>query len=153
MSTLNDAEITAEVAPSYTPSSRAPSPDPRPRLAGASEVWQLVRARCEAAPVEEFLVLAMNQRHRLMSLTMSARGSLSGVEVHPRDVFRPLIAEGAAAVIFVHNHPSGDPTPSRADIELTQRLREVGEICGIPVLDHVVVGTDSYSSLAERNWR
>jgi DNA repair protein RadC len=150
---LHDAEISAEAAPSYTPSSRPASPDARPLLTGASAVWQLVRERCEAAPVEEFLMLALDTRHRLQSLTMNARGSLTGVEVHPRDVFRPLIAAGAAAVIFVHNHPSGDPTPSRADIELTQRLRDVGDLCGIPVLDHVVVGRDSYASLAERNWK
>ena len=65
-------------------------------------------------------------------------------------MFRALIKAGAAAVIFCHNHPSGDPTPSRQDIELTDRLREVGELCGIPVLDHVVVGAGGYVSLAER---
>jgi DNA repair protein RadC len=68
-------------------------------------------------------------------------------------VFRPLIKAGAAAVIFCHNHPSGDPSPSRADVELTTRLREVGELCGIPVLDHVVVGFEGYASLSERGWR
>jgi DNA repair protein RadC len=82
-----------------------------------------------------------------------ARGSLTGVEVHPRDVFCPLIRTSAAAVIFCHNHPSGDPTPSRQDIALTMRLREVGELCGISVLDHVVVGWEGYTSLADRGWR
>jgi DNA repair protein RadC len=82
----------------------------------------------------------------------AARGSLTGVEVHPRDVFRVLIKAGAAAVIFCHNHPSGDPSPSMQDIELTTRLREVGDMCGITVLDHVVVGASGYASLAERGW-
>ena len=68
-------------------------------------------------------------------------------------MFRPLIRQGIAAVIFCHNHPSGDPAPSRADIELTSRLRDVGELVGIPVLDHVVVGWEGFVSLAERNWR
>jgi DNA repair protein RadC len=95
----------------------------------------------------------MDVRHRIISRTMAARGSLTGVEIHPRDVFRPLIAEGAAACLFVHNHPSGDPSPSRADIELTQRLRDVGDLVGIPVLDHVVIGDEGFVSLAERNWR
>jgi DNA repair protein RadC len=81
-----------------------------------------------------------------------ARGSLTGVDVHPRDVFRPLIRGGAAAVIFCHNHPSGDPSPSRQDIELTMRLREVGDLCGIAVLDHVVVGADGFTSLAQEYW-
>ena len=72
--------------------------------------------------------------------------------MHPRDVFRPLIRGGAAAVIFCHNHPSGDPAPSRQDLDLTMRLREVGELCGITVLDHVVVGADGFTSVAQEYW-
>jgi DNA repair protein RadC len=123
------------------------------RLAGASEVWTHMRARLSGAPVEEFWAIALDVRHRVVMDTMLARGSLTGVEIHPRDVFRPLIRRGVAAVLFCHNHPSGDPAPSRADIELTTRLREVGELCGIPVLDHVVVGAQGFVSLAERGWR
>jgi DNA repair protein RadC len=123
------------------------------RLAGASDVWMHMRARLSGVPVEEFWAIAMDVRHRVVMDTMIARGSLTGVEVHPRDGCRALIKAGAAAVIFCHNHPSGDPAPSRADIELTIRLREVGELCGIPVLDHVVVGAQGFVSLAERNWR
>ena len=123
------------------------------RLAGASEVWMHMRARLSGVAVEEFWAIAMDVRHRVVMDSMIARGSLTGVEVHPRDVFRALIKVGAAAVIFCHNHPSGDPMPSRQDIELTVRLREVGEMCGVPVLDHVVVGAGGYVSLAERGWR
>jgi DNA repair protein RadC len=123
------------------------------RLTGAFEVWTHMRARLAGRPVEEFWVIAMDVRHRVVLDRMLARGSLTGVEVHPRDVFRPLIKSGAAAAIFCHNHPSGDPSPSRQDIELTTRLREVGDMCGIAVLDHVVVGWEGYVSLAERNWR
>ena len=123
------------------------------RLAGAAEVFAHMRARLSGLPAEEFWAIALDVRHRVVFDAMLARGSLTGVEVHPRDVFRPLIKAGAAAVLFCHNHPSGDPAPSRADIELTTRLREVGDLCGIPVLDHVVVGADGYVSLAERNWR
>ncbi len=123
------------------------------RLAGASDVWTHMRARLSAAPVEEFWAIALDVRHRVLFDEMLARGSLTSVEIHPRDIFRPLIKAGAAAVLFTHNHPSGDPSPSRADIELTTRLREVGDLCGIPVLDHVVVGAEGFVSLAERNWR
>ena len=123
------------------------------RLAGAADVWMHMRARLSGGPVEEFWAIATDVRHRVVMDSMIARGSLTGVEVHPRDVFRALIKGGAAAVIFCHNHPSGDPTPSRQDIELTVRLREVGDMCGIPVLDHVVVGSGGYVSLAERGWR
>jgi DNA repair protein RadC len=123
------------------------------RLAGASEVWTYFRARLAPLAVEEFWALALDVRHRVQSEHCLARGSLTGVEIHPRDVFRPLIRQATAAVIFCHNHPSGDPAPSRADVELTARLREVGDLCGIPVLDHVIVGWEGYASLAERNWR
>lgn len=123
------------------------------RLAGAADVWTHLRDRLCALPVEEFWTIAVDVRHRVLFDELLARGSLTGVEIHPRDVFRPLIRAGAAAVILCHNHPSGDPSPSRADIELTLRLREVGDLCGITVLDHVVVGTEGYVSLAERGWR
>ena len=89
------------------------------RLAGASEVWTYFRGRLAPLSVEEFWAIGLDVRHRVQSETCLARGSLTGVEIHPRDVFRPLIRQGTAAVIFCHNHPSGDPAPSRADIELT----------------------------------
>jgi DNA repair protein RadC len=138
--------------PVYTPSSQAARPRPGIRIAGATEVWLEMR-ELETVAVEEFWILALDARHRLISKTLGSRGSMTGVEVHPRDVFRPLIQMGAVAVIFVHNHPSGDPTPSRADIDLTNRFREVGDLVGIPVLDHVIIGEQGFSSLCERNWR
>jgi DNA repair protein RadC len=122
------------------------------RLGAAAEVWAHYRARLALAPIEEFWVLGLDVRHRLIFETCIARGSLTGVEVHPREVFRPLIRVAAAAAIFCHNHPSGDPSPSRQDLELTARLRDVGELCGIALLDHVVVAADGYTSLAERGW-
>jgi DNA repair protein RadC len=131
----------------------AGQPERGQRVAGASEVWTYFRSRLAPLSIEEFWALGLDVRHRVQSEHCLARGSLTGVEIHPRDVFRPLIRQATAAVIFCHNHPSGDPSPSRADIELTARLRAVGDLCGIPVLDHVVVGWEGYASLAERNWR
>jgi DNA repair protein RadC len=122
------------------------------RLASASDVYTHMRARLSGSPVEEFWAIGLDVRHRVLLDTMLARGSLTGVDVHPRDVFRALIKSGVAAVIFCHNHPSGDPSPSRQDVELTTRLREVGEICGIAVLDHVVVAASGFVSLSERGW-
>lgn len=122
-------------------------------IRSAGDVAQYLRAKLAPNHVEEFWALTLDVRHRVMSERMISRGSLTGVEVHPRDAFRPLIAEGAAAVIFCHNHPSGDPEPSRQDVELTRRLRDVGDLCGIAVLDHVVVGTEGFTSLAERGWK
>jgi DNA repair protein RadC len=123
------------------------------RLAGASDVWTYFRTRLAPLRIEEFWGVALDVRHRVQAELCLARGSLTGVEVHPRDVFRPLIRVAAAAVIFCHNHPSGDPSPSHQDVELTARLRDVGELVGIPVVDHVVVGWEGYVSLAERHWR
>lgn len=122
------------------------------RIASAHEVAAHLRARLGASPVEEFWALALDVRHRVLWESCLARGSLTGVEVHPRDAFRPLIRGGAAAVIFCHNHPSGDPSPSRQDLELTARLRDVGDLCGIAVLDHVIVGADGFTSLADEYW-
>lgn len=122
------------------------------RLGHSAEVWTHMRARLAAHATEEFWALGLDVRHRLQVELCVARGSLTAVEVHPRDVFRPLIRAAVASVIFCHNHPSGDPTPSRQDAELTARLRQVGELCGIVVLDHVVVAADGYTSLAERGW-
>jgi len=127
-------------------------PERGQRLGAASEVWAYYRARLAFAPVEEFWVLGLDVRHRLLFETCVARGCLTGVEVHPREVYRPLIRAAAAAAIFCHNHPSGDPSPSRQDLELTRRLREVGELVGIAVLDHVVVAADGYTSFADRGW-
>jgi DNA repair protein RadC len=80
---------------------------------------------------------------------MASQGTLTASLVHPREVFRPALREAAAAIILVHNHPSGDPTPSREDREVTERLVHVGEILGIPVLDHVIVAERGYVSLRQ----
>jgi DNA repair protein RadC len=122
------------------------------RLAAASDLWSHYRARLAYAPSEEFWVIGVDVRHRVVLEACIARGSLTGVEVHPREVFRPLIRASAAAALLCHNHPSGDPSPSRQDLELTVRLKEVGELCGISILDHVVVASEGYTSLAERGW-
>jgi len=80
-----------------------------------------------------------------------SEGSLTAALVHPREVFAPAIREGAAALILVHNHPSGDPTPSAEDAALTERLRQVGDLVGVRILDHVVIGRGHYVSMAESN--
>ncbi len=98
---------------------------------------------------EVFVVLALDAKNMVIDEIEVARGSLLGVDVHPREVFRPLIRLAAAAAILAHNHPSGDPRPSDQDIGLTRRLIAVGELVGIPVLDHIVVGSEGYASIFE----
>jgi DNA repair protein RadC len=80
---------------------------------------------------------------------VASQGTLTASLVHPREVFRPALREAAAAVILVHNHPSGDPTPSQEDREITERLARAGDLLGIPVLDHVVVAERGFASLRE----
>jgi len=122
---------------------------PRPSLRCAQDVHRLLRPVIVGLHKEVFWALALDARHRLLRQLRIAEGSLLSVDVHPREVFRPLIRLGAAATILVHNHPSGDPQPSADDLELTRRLRAVGRLTGIPVLDHVVVTLADYASLEE----
>jgi DNA repair protein RadC len=98
---------------------------------------------------EEFHALLLNTRHRVLREVLVTRGTLDSALIHPREVFRHAVAEGAAAVILVHNHPSGDPTPSAEDRAVTRQLAEAGRAVGIPVLDHVVVGRGAFVSLAD----
>lgn len=96
---------------------------------------------------EHFATLLLNARHRIIKREIISIGSLSASIVHPREVFRPAIQEGSAAIVLVHNHPSGDPTPSRDDVEITRRLVRAGNLIGIEVLDHVIVSLAAYRSL------
>ncbi len=114
-----------------------------------SDVSTYVRARMGNASREEFVTLGLDSRQRIQVVETVAIGSLSSVEVHPREVFRPLLRAGVHSVIAVHNHPSGDPSPSDADLELTRRLADVGHLIGIPLLDHLVVTRTRAVSMAE----
>ena len=119
----------------------------------AATVFAHVRGRLPQLDREIFLALLLDGRNRLRAEVCVSEGTLTTALVHPREVFAPAIRDRAAALILVHNHPSGDPTPSSEDVALTERLRQVGEVVGIRVLDHVVVGHGRYVSLAdERHW-
>ncbi len=99
---------------------------------------------------EHFLALHLDSKNRLSCLELVSVGSMSSAVVHPREVFKSALLSSAAALIFVHNHPSGDPSPSNEDREITRRLKECGELLGIRVLDHLVLGSDGYYSFADR---
>ncbi len=121
----------------------------RPRLESAKDVHLLLLPTIAGLQKEVFWALALDTRHRLLKQLRVAEGSLQSVEVHPREVFRPLIRLGAAVTILAHNHPSGDPRPSEDDLNLTRRLRQVGSLVGIAVLDHVVVTDSAFFSVCE----
>ena len=120
-----------------------------PILSSPDEAYRYMRPRYVNEYREHFDVLMMDNRNRLIRHHRVSTGSLSTSVVHPREVYRPVIRESAAGVIFCHGHPSGDPQPSREDVEITHRLRQVGEVMGIRVHDHVVCGHDRFFSFKQ----
>lgn len=113
------------------------------------DVAAVYAPRLQELPVEEFHVAVLDAQHRLERDVLVTRGLLNSSLVHPREVFREAIAERAAAVILVHNHPSGDPTPSAEDRAVTAQLVAAGRLLDIPVHDHIIVGRGRYMSFAE----
>ncbi|KYK30238.1 MAG: hypothetical protein AYK19_04670 [Theionarchaea archaeon DG-70-1] len=120
-----------------------------PVIASAKDVVKLVAAHMKYLKQEEFRVLLLDGKNRLIRHQRISLGSLDTALVHPRDVFRPAIAEGATSIILVHNHPSGDPTPSKQDLLLTRELYMCGEVVDIEVLDHVIIGFSNHVSLRD----
>lgn len=116
----------------------------------AEDAYLRVRPHLALLKQEVFVALAMDARHRVLNLRRVAQGSATSVEAHPREVFGPAVREGGTALIVAHNHPSGDPEPSEEDRQLTERLQRAGDLLGIPLLDHLVVGEGAYVSMAER---
>lgn len=126
----------------------------KPSLAGASfcassEVAGYFLPRLKDAKREEFRCVLLDTKNRIIKDETVSIGSLTASLVHPRDTFKTAVRESAAAVIFVHNHPSGDTRPSQEDILLTKRLVQAGELLGIRVLDHVIVGNDGHFSFRD----
>jgi DNA repair protein RadC len=120
-------------------------------LKSPEDVVAVARGQLKGKKKEHFLVLCLDTRNGLINRKLVSMGSLDTSIVHPREVFKEAVSSCAASVIFAHNHPSGDPEPSREDIELTKRLVEAGEIIGIEVLDHIIVCDKDYVSLKARN--
>jgi DNA repair protein RadC len=129
-----------------------------PVLDTPESVANFLREECRPYKVEHFYAIFVNTRRRLIRKVHLTNGTLDAAIVHPRDVFRHAVAANASAVILVHNHPSGDPTPSKADITVTRDLVRAGQLLKIEVLDHVILGqrtTDrerDYFSLKEHGY-
>lgn len=121
---------------------------PLARVSDHRGVCQFMRGMGDADR-ESFYVLHLDVRHLVTGVEEVAKGSLTGVEVHPREVFKSAILGNAAALIIAHNHPSSEASPSGEDIKLTNRLAEAGRMLGIPILDHVVIGGTECRSMRE----
>ena len=113
---------------------------PKSKITGPGDVVHSYRPRLQHLRKEVFKAILLDTKHHILKDATVSEGSLSASLVHPREAFLPAIRESAAAVIFLHNHPSGDPTPSPEDKELTRRLADVGRLVGIEVLDHIIIG-------------
>jgi DNA repair protein RadC len=118
-------------------------------IRGPDDVYRHFHPVLRDAVHERFVVVLLDGRHRVLRHEVVSQGTLTASLVHPREVFRPALREGAAALVLVHNHPSGDPTPSREDREVTERLARAGELLGVRILDHVIVAERGYCSLRE----
>ncbi len=114
--------------------------DPAPMLDSPEAVSRFLRARAHGLEIEKFWALNLNRKNRLLRCVEVTSGTATASLVHPREVFRAAIRSGASALIVAHNHPSGDPAPSRADIQVTRQLREAAKVVAIDLLDHVVIG-------------
>ncbi|MBR2674815.1 MAG: DNA repair protein RadC [Mogibacterium sp.] len=117
------------------------------RLKNCREVADMLMEELSAEKKEIFMTINLNAKLHIESKSIISIGSLASAPVHPREVFAPAVRRGAAAVVAAHNHPSGDPTPSYQDIEVTRRLYESSKIIGIKLIDHVIVGNGRFTSM------
>ena len=129
---------------------RGRQPGERLRLASPAEVYAAYGPLMEDLKHEVFRVVLLDAQNRLLRDRVVSEGTLSASLVHPREVFKPAIVESAAAVILLHNHPSGDPTPSREDVRLTRQLVECARLLDLRIHDHVIIGQGRFASLAEQ---
>ncbi len=119
------------------------------RIRDSQTAYRLLVPLFDGLDREHFLVVGLDAKHAVIGINTVSIGSVTISIVHPREVFKPLILMNASAAILAHNHPSGDSTPSPEDRALTQRLKDGGELVGVTVLDHIVLGEDRYYSFAD----
>ena len=122
----------------------------KPVIRAPGDAANLMMARLRYEPREHCIIILLSTKNHVLATPTISIGSLNASIVHPRELFREAINHSAAAVILVHNHPSGDPTPSSEDITLTQKLVDAGKILEIHVLDHIIIGDNKYVSLKEK---
>lgn len=125
----------------------ARSIDTKYRIECAGDVAGFLMEELRYEKREHFCTLMLDSKGRVVSVENISVGGLTSTQVHPREVFSPAVKKNAATLILVHNHPSGDPTPSNEDIILTKRLKDAGKLIGIKILDHVIIGDGKYVSL------
>ncbi len=123
----------------------------RPIITGSADAAKLMQGRMRYLDREQFQVMMLNHKKAVLGIETVSIGTLNSSLVHPREVFKQAIKRSASTVILAHNHPSGNCEPSEQDLQVTSRLKEVGQIVGIEVIDHIIIGEDSYYSFRENN--
>ncbi len=121
------------------------------KITSPNDVVAFFSAELSSERVEKFIAVFLNTKNEMLAWEVISIGSLNASIVHPREVFNRAIKRSAASILAVHNHPSGHVEPSREDINITKRLSEVGQIVGIPMVDHIIIGKDKYYSFKEQN--
>lgn len=119
-------------------------------FSSSQDVYSYFAPRLKSLKKETFLCALLDAKNRLLREAKVSEGTLTNSLIHPREAFRDAVREAAHSVIFIHNHPSGDPSPSRDDMVITEKLKNAGEVLGIAVLDHLIIGDGNYVSLKER---
>ena len=117
------------------------------RISSPEEVAEILVPKLRDEPQEKFISVLLNTKYEIISVQEITKGTLDRSLVHPREVFRTAIKKNSKAVVIAHNHPSGDVTPSQEDIKLTRRLQDAGDIVGIELVDHLIIGDNNYKSL------
>jgi DNA repair protein RadC len=120
------------------------------RIETPKDVVELGKRFLEESDREQLLVCCIDTKNQPTAINVVSVGTLNSSIVHPREVFKPAILSNSASIILFHNHPSGDTTPSKEDVNITERIKESGKILGIELLDHIIIGNDSYCSLKEK---
>lgn len=122
-----------------------------PAIRSPKDVAELLMAQMKHLDREYFRIVLLDTKHRVIDTPVISIGNLNSSIVHPRELFKECIRRSSCAVIMVHNHPSGDPEPSPDDLDVTERIVQAGQLLGIKVLDHIIIGDNCYVSLSERN--
>ncbi len=126
--------------------------EPKRKICSPKDVYTLMYPKMREQKKEKFITLCLDTKNQILREEVISIGSLNASIVHPREVFKSALMESSASVIMIHNHPSGDPSPSREDIMVTEKLVEGGKLLGIDVLDHIIIGDGRYVSLKDEGF-
>ena len=122
------------------------------KILSPSDAYEMIKDQLQDLDREQFIITCLNTKNEPTNISVVAVGTLNKAIVHPREVFKTAILSNAASIMAFHNHPSGDTTPSQQDLQLTNRLYEAGELLGIKLLDHLIIGDGSFTSLKEKGY-